>query len=400
MAITKRTVDALTYSRAGKGAQYLWDTNPQGFGVRVYPSDEKSFVITYRTSTGTKRFYTLGKYGHLTVKQARDLAREKLAEIHQGKDPQRERQDQRSVATFDELADVYLEEFKARKRSWKDDKQRLRDHLCPVLGPKKLTEITLRELQPLHQAIHTKVSVYTANRCAALMKHMFNMAVRWEMIEKSPAANLKLFKEPEGRDIALRPDEVGKLWHACEEDGNPHAAALFKLCICTGRRVGEWLNAKWSDLDLDHNMLTIPLAKANERQYVMLTDPAMQILGSLPRIANNPYIIAGNAPGKPLQTYFKAWKRVFNRADLDRDYFPPHGLRHSYASMLVQENVPLTTVGVLLGHKNASTTQRYAHYQPEYLRQAAQTFDNVIPLRSKQDDDQKEDDHNRNQDRK
>jgi len=160
MAITKRTIDALTYSKVGKGAQYLWDSDIRNFGVRVYPSGEKSFVITYRTSTGTKRFYTLGKYGHLTVKQARDIARQKLAEIHQGKDPQLERQDQRSVATFDELAAVYLDEFKARKRSWKDDNQRIRDHLRPELGSKKLTEITLRQLQQLHQAIHTRVSVY------------------------------------------------------------------------------------------------------------------------------------------------------------------------------------------------------------------------------------------------
>jgi integrase len=380
MNITERNVKSLDYSKQDNKADLRFDDTLKGFGVRVYPSGRKSFIVAYRNSAGRKRRMTLGDHGSLTVKQARDMAQDVRAQVRSGEDPLSDKQARRQEMTFEELADRYMDHARDHKRSWKHDQQRLRDHLLPTLASHRLSEITLSQLQAIHRRVKKNLSSSTANRCAALVNHMFTLAEEWRLVDKSPAKGLKLFREPPGRDIALTPEETIKVLEACDKDDNLFAAALFKLCMRTGRRVGEWLNAKWSDLDREHGRLTIPLAKANERQYVVLTEPAMDVLEALPRIANNPYIIAGNAPGKPLQTYAKAWRRIFDRADLDRDYFPPHGLRHSYASMLVQQNVPLTTVGVLLGHKNASTTQRYAHYQPEYLRQAAQTFDNVIPL--------------------
>jgi hypothetical protein len=117
MRIIKSSVDRLTYEKSGRAADYRWDDQLKGFGVRIYPSGRCAFVVTYRTETGTKKFLTLGNYGNLTVDEARRLAKDKLHDVQHGRDPQTERQEKRHEMTFDELADRYLDHFKARKRS-------------------------------------------------------------------------------------------------------------------------------------------------------------------------------------------------------------------------------------------------------------------------------------------
>jgi integrase len=378
MHLTKTILDKLTYAKADNAADYRWDDKLRGFGVRIYPSGRISFVVTYRNATSTKKFLTLGDYGSLTLDAARELAKDRLAEVRKGGDPQAEKQEKRREITFNGLADGYLDHFQHHKRSWHDDRQRLRDHLRPVLGHRKLSEITLRQLERLHTSIKDARSPATANRCAALLKHMFNTALKWGMLEVSPAKNLRMFREPPGRDIVLSPDDCRRLLAACDADENRFVGALFKLAMFTGRRIGELLAAKWEDANLDGAMLTLPMTKAGERQFAYLSDEAVAVLRGLPRFADNPYIIAGNTEGKPLNFYRRGWVRIVKRAGLHP--FPPHGLRHSYASTLVAEGVPLETVGHLLGHKNSVTTRRYAHHRPDHLQRAAETFSKVISL--------------------
>ena len=111
---------------------------------------------------------------------------------------------------------------------------------------------------------------------------------------------------------------------------------------------------------------------------------ALDVLSKLPRLASNPYVIAGDVPSKPLNYYRRAWKRILCRTDID--YFPVHGLRHNYASTLVAAGVPIQQVGHLLGHKSGDSTQRYAHHRPDDLLRAANTFGQVIDLNAKREE--------------
>lgn len=385
MALTKDEVSKLKYRKEArlkvnaKGetekaypAQYLWDDKIKGFGVRVFPSDKKSFLLTYRNAANTKRFYTIGNYPDLTIDQARKQAQQKLLEISVGDDPQSTRQQGRNEITFEALAAEYLTYSKEHKRSFKDDNQRLRDHLLPVFGKRKLSEITLPILQKHMRKLHEKLAPATVNRCIALIKHMFTMAMRWQIVESSPAQHLQPYKEPPSCDVVLRPEECRRIIQACDEEENPFAAALFKLALFTGRRIGEIRNARWEDVHRsndsghDYVRLTMRNTKAGEQQHVFLNDLAREVLDSLDRVLGNPYIIAGAAPMRPLQTYAKAWRRVLKRAEVS--YIKPHGLRHNYVSMLVAAGEPMDVVGHLVGHKNSATTKKYAHHRPDGLR--------------------------------
>ena len=74
--LSKRAIDEATYQ--GPGGCYLWDTETAGFGLRLYPTGRKTFLITYR-ARGKQRFYTLGPFGILTLPQARAKAIKLLA---------------------------------------------------------------------------------------------------------------------------------------------------------------------------------------------------------------------------------------------------------------------------------------------------------------------------------
>ena len=87
--LTKRAIDAARYERE-IGAHYLWDTEIAGFGLRVYPSGRKAFVVTYRVR-GKQRFLTIGRYGELTLYRARGKARTSLGQARRGEDPGAER---------------------------------------------------------------------------------------------------------------------------------------------------------------------------------------------------------------------------------------------------------------------------------------------------------------------
>lgn len=376
--LTNSTVRQMEYCKTGNAADLRFDSDLKGFCVRVYPSGKKTFFISYRNTLGTKKRHKIGAFGVVTASQARKLAHEKLADVLRGNDPQQQLQDRRGEITFEDLATRYLEFTQDRKRSWKADNQRLRDHILPVIGKRKLSEISLAQLQRLHSRVRQKLTPATANRVAALIKHMFSMAGKWGLTEQNPAANLVMFKEPPPRDIVLSPEDCRLILKGCDDDENPFAAALFKLAMLTGRRIGEILNSRWEHVDLEKGIMTLPTTKAGERQFVYLNEQAEQVLRELPRLENNPFVIAGSVPGKALNFYRPAWLRVLKRAGLD--YFPPHGLRHNYASTLVAAGVPLEIVGHLLGHKNSTTTRKYAHHRPDHLHKAAEVFSEVVDL--------------------
>ena len=381
MKLSNTSIKKMAYEKTGNKADLRFDDDLRGFGVRVYPSGRKAFFISYRNDSGTKKRHTFGNFGEFTATEAKKFAQDLLAETRRGNDPQVDRKEKRYELTFEALSERYIEDYaKEHKRSWKADSQRLRDHLVPAIGKRKLSEISLSQLQRLHSRIKKEKSPATANRVAALAKHIFTMAGKWGLVENNPTKGLSMFREPPPRDIVLSPDDCRKLIEACDADENVFAAALFKLAMFTGRRIGELLAAKWADVDLDKGILTLPQTKAGERQFVYLNEPAASVLRTLPRIEGNQYVIAGNVPGKPLNFYRRAWNRILNRTNIEP--FPPHGLRHNYASTLVAAGVPLETVGHLLGHKNSVTTRKYAHHRPDQLHRAADTFTDIINFKS------------------
>ena len=110
--LSKRILDA---AKPEAKDYQLWDAKVRGFGVRIYPSGVKAFVLQYRNSAGRTRKTVLGRFGILTVEMARDKAIKLLGAILDGGDPSRDKRESRNAQTVGELADLYLSEGSVEK---------------------------------------------------------------------------------------------------------------------------------------------------------------------------------------------------------------------------------------------------------------------------------------------
>src|SRR6516225_8271655 len=146
--LTKRTVDAAEVPASVE--TFLWDDHLRGFGLRIYPSGRRSFVVQYRLRGGrggrTRRI-VLGEYGKMTPDEARRRAVQVLAAVDDGRDPAAERDEARSALTVADLADVYLAEGPAAKpnkraATWATDSSNIARHIKPLLGRKPAKALT------------------------------------------------------------------------------------------------------------------------------------------------------------------------------------------------------------------------------------------------------------------
>jgi hypothetical protein len=152
----KRTIDSEIYTGTAGQRCVLWDDAQPGFGLRVYPSGRKSFLLSHRPSrSSTKRLLKLGNFGTLTVDEARQRARRHLVSISDGRDPLIERK-VASVPALPpgDLATRWVEDYaKLRRRHWKIDRWRIEKHVRPALGAIPRTRITKTQIRSLHAKI-------------------------------------------------------------------------------------------------------------------------------------------------------------------------------------------------------------------------------------------------------
>ena len=135
------------------------------------------------------------------------------------------------------------------------------------------------------------------------------------------------------------------------------AAASIRLLLLTGCRKSELLGARWDEFDLDAGVWVKPAArvKANREHRLPLSPQAVAELNRLPRTGP---LVFTNSRGKPW-TEVAAWPQIRDEARIANVRL--HDLRHSAASLLISRGLSLQVIGRILGHSQASTTERYAH---------------------------------------
>jgi hypothetical protein len=166
--LTKSIIDRAVYegNEHSNKSDVRWDSAVPGFGLRIYPTGRKAFILRYRVS-GSKRLLTLGTYGMLTLDQAGNLAWQRLGEVIGGEDPLEKRKKAAQGETMQALCAAYLERHVSRKRSARDDRRRIAQHLLPVWGHRKVDSITRADVAALHTKIGERAP-YEANRTVAL----------------------------------------------------------------------------------------------------------------------------------------------------------------------------------------------------------------------------------------
>lgn len=403
--LTKRVVDGAEV----RPVRYvLFDSEIRGFGLRVFPSGQKSWIFEYKVDGGgrkasTKRV-TIGRFDEFTPDEARKFAEKLRAKAKIGQDPQSEKIAYRQALSISDVVDAFLVHVASKKRAsteslYRDILERL---VKPVVGNRKAADIKRGELAKLHLGL--SATPYQANRTLAVLGSMYSFAGKHGLVTEgyNPARGIEKFDES-SRERLLSTEELVRLGDAirvAETEGipwhidparktkhvpkekreaviGPHAAAALRLLIFTGARLREILHLEWSQVDLERGLLLLPTSKTGKKTIV-LNAPAMAVLSNLDRLGK--YVIAGKTAGtedeKPRADLKRPWAMVTRHAGLED--LRIHDLRHNFASFGAGGGMGLPIIGKLLGHSQAATTQRYAHLDADPLRRASNAIGNSI----------------------
>lgn len=370
----------------------LWDRDLPGFGLRVYASGRKSYVIQYRYNGQSFRL-TLGLHGKITADEARQLAKTKLGRAAGGENPAEERTKSLNDPTINELCDLYLKEgpiLKPQKKAstWKTDRSAIDRHIRPLLGRRKLASLTKMDIQRFQADVSVGKTATVertgfrgkaivrggygvAGRVTATLAAMLSFAVERGLRADNPASKVQLNK-PRKRDRFLSGDELIALGRALrveaqKPESRPSVAAIM-LLLLTGCRKSEILTLRWRFIDWEQSLLRLPDSKTGAK-VVPLGRPALELLRGLPQIENDPFVFPSPRQGRHLVGLQKVWERVRAAAGLPDVRL--HDLRHSFASAAVAGGASLYMVGKVLGHRDSRTTEIYAHIGADPLKTVA-----------------------------
>lgn len=392
--LTKRAIDALTSPISGQA--FLWDAEMRGFGVRVTPTGTKTFVLQYRTAADRSRRIVLGRYGVLTVEQARNDAREKLVAVTKGEDPAVASVASRKAKSVADICTWYLETAEAgrilgrRRRpikasTLKMDRSRIEQHIKPLLGNRQVRSLTLADIENAQADIAdgktakarcgnrggaTTGGTGVAARTVSTLHSMLEHALRLGEIESNPAKGVrKLAGTP--RERRLSSAEIGRLGQvmrdAPEHGEHPTGLASVRLLLLTGFRRQEALGLHCDWINDEQGFIRFPDTKT-DGQVRVIGRTAAKLIETQPKRDNSPYVFNADWGGG----HFTAMVATLNRlcADARLKDVTPHKLRHTFASVAGDLGFSELTIKSLLGHSARGVTQRYVHVD-EAVRLAA-----------------------------
>jgi len=207
---------------------------------------------------------------------------------------------------------------------------------------------------------------------------MFNWGKVAGLVPKdhaNPAMGIGKFPERK-RKRFITTVEMPQFIRALEAEDNEYARHGIWLLLLLGLRSKELLHAKWTDIDWDMGTLFVGLTKNGEPLLAPLSYAALARLKVMPRVGNNPYIICGRTPGRPLTDLGEPLKRVVARADLQN--IGVHDLRRTVGSWLAQSGVSLHLIGAVLNHRDLRTTLGYAYFQTQHRREELNTHGSKV----------------------
>ena len=276
--ITDAVVDALAPGRD----RVIWDRALTGFGVRVYPSGARVYVVQTRGPAGTKRA-TLGRHGVIGAGEARRRAAIAIARARAGEDPAQPRAQKPTGPALASLAERYLREHVAvrcKPSTAAQYRLAIERHILPALGHLPVAAIGRRDVADLQHTLRDRPAM--ANLVVATLARLIDQARAWGAPSEGTNPCRSAQKYRAGRRERFLTDaefrRLGQALDALEATGriSPHAAAAIRLLMLTGCRRNEILTLRWEDVHLgarelhlarqqDRPAHDLPLARGGRR---------------------------------------------------------------------------------------------------------------------------------------
>lgn len=376
------------------------DSRLKGLLLRVQPSG----IMTYYVEYGRGKRISLGRADVISAQDARDQAKEVLADTYKGKDPVASAKlaKEHTFVTF--IDAEYARWAEAHIRTHKATVRRLKQSFADF-HKLKLMEITPRLVEQWRsERLKAGAKPSTVNRDLDDLKSSLAKAQLWGFIEAHPIEKVKRTRVDDRATVRfLSGDEQKRLLaeldvreerikaardraNAWRKERNylllpdlrassfaDHLKPMVLLSLHTGVRYGELANLNWDDINLDRAILTVHgyKAKSQKTRHIPLNSAAVSLLKSWQeqRVDDNSLVFPSRVGG-PFDNVRSSWEEVLKSAKIKK--FRWHDLRHTFASLLVMKGVDLNTVRELLGHSDYQMTLRYAHLAPEHKAAAVE----------------------------
>jgi integrase len=381
--ITKRMIDALS------PGETIWDGALTGFGARRQTRDA-TFILKCSVR-GRQRFFTIGRHGAFTCETARLEAHRLLGLVASGVDPAMLRMSaKKSKITVADLCEDYLKSGRLdkpdkRESSWYTDESNIRRHIIPLLGKIGADDLDSDKVATFVDQVssgatkvderlgHRRRAIVrggkgTASRVLSVLAAIYTFGIKHHRVAVNPAKGVKAAKgNAPGR--FLTSEEWSRLGLAMSSRASKSRTFVdaIGLLALTGCRRSEITNLKWTEVDLHRGFLRLGQSKVGPRA-VPLGDAAINLLKSLSR-TNSLWVFPASRGAGPIVGIQKVWSEIRREAGLETVRL--HDLRHSFASEAITTGASLYLTGAILGHRQSSTTERYAHLQSDHVRRTA-----------------------------
>ncbi|KZD25513.1 tyrosine-type recombinase/integrase [Tardiphaga robiniae] len=384
--LTKRTVDAI---KPTEGELVLWDDELPGFGLRAKSSGAKSFIVQYRNANGRSRRLTVGRYGVLTVEEARKAAKLALAEVVKGSDPAESRKLARGAMTIEELAAEYMDEAekgliltrtgKAKSESTiYTDKGRVARHIVPLIGKRTVKDFTTsdagrfqRDVIAGKSAADVKTKLRgraivtggkgTASRTMGLLGGIFSYAVGEGYRPDNPIHGIVRPKDST-REWRLDDDGYRRLGNclAIAEANGEHWQPIMasKAAALTGCRLDEIEGLLKTQVDAVGMALRLGDTKTG-KSIRPVGSAVIALLKAASVKSKSKFVFPAITSESKHHTGLTRWLQKVSAKDVPG--ITCHGLRHSFSSTAEDLGFSLPTIKALVGHARSSVTEGYIH---------------------------------------
>jgi integrase len=275
----------------------------------------------------------------------------------------------------------------ATKKRGRDDRLTHTNHIAEDFGDLYISNISSRNVNEWRNKQAAKgLKNSTINKHIDFLFNIMKMAYVWGYIDDQLHLKIDVKKLPVGNYTQkfLTPYEIQRLLNGCMISPHPYLYLVVKILLLTGARVGELRNAKWIDIDERKMVWHVPVSKTGRSREILLSAEAMSTFHKIRKKSEffgtwdpqGGYILTNPRTRTKYDSFYAAWYkvvRVENLADVRI-----HDLRHTYASLLINNEVSIYEVQRLLGHSNITMTQRYAHLNKDKLHERTEVVSKCI----------------------
>ncbi|MBZ2168032.1 tyrosine-type recombinase/integrase [Marinobacter sp. F4216] len=379
MRITKSFVDKVplpAIAPDGKSTQAFYrDSVIAGFGLRVTSGGAKSFIVEKRVDGRVKR-KTLGRYGNLTVEQARKEAQKFLGEVAQGRDPIREAQEKRARRiTLNEAFQDYLATRKTLKPNTLKDYHRSMSEMFKDWQTKALSDIS-RDMVLSRHAEYGVRSPARADNGMRILRAIFNHALqRYQDASGKPflvanpvdvLSHQRAWYKVERRQTLIKDHQLKAWYEATLQLNNQTTRDYLHLVLLTGLRRSEAATLTWDQIDFTEKTLTITVTKNNRIHRLPFSDAIETLLTRRFEERSSPFVFPSDAERGHLSEPRTAIARV---AKLSGVIFTLHDLRRTFITAAERLDIPAYALKRLINHKDPNdVTEGYIIFDVERLR--------------------------------